>query len=136
MGVSSELPSTVSKLEVLPCSTRAGRQGPLMASSNFLTNLKRVLRDEGGKHQHNTVPSVERGGVRDVSPVGLLHRLLDGPETDVVPLGDLDKVLKTRGVSRAEDQVVLRHPPNTSAIIDTLWKVDRHEPSAPSRWAA
>lgn len=38
----------------------------------------------------------------DVSPVGLLHRLLNGPETDVVPLGDFDKVLKNRGVFRAE----------------------------------
>lgn len=46
VGVSSALPSTVSKLELLPCSTRAGRQGALMASSNFLTNLKRVLREE------------------------------------------------------------------------------------------
>lgn len=102
MGVSSAPPSTASKLELLPCSTRAGRQGPLMASSNFLTNLKRVLREEGGKHQHSTAPAEERGGVRDVSPVGLLHRLLDGPEADVVPLGDLDKVLKTRGVVRVE----------------------------------
>lgn len=48
MGVSSALPSTVSKLELLPCSTRAGRQGALMASSNFLINLKRVLGEEGG----------------------------------------------------------------------------------------
>lgn len=49
-----------------------------------------------------TVLSEERGRVPDVSPVGLLHRLLDGPKTDVVPLGDLHKVLKTRGVIRVE----------------------------------
>lgn len=40
----------------------------------------------------------------DVSPVGLLHRLLDGPETDVVPLGDFHKVLKIKGVIRVELQ--------------------------------
>lgn len=60
MGVSSALPSTTSKLELLPCSTRAGRQGPLMASSNFLTNLKRVLREEGGKHQYSTAQHQQR----------------------------------------------------------------------------
>lgn len=27
--------------------------------------------------------------------MGLIHRLFDGPETDIVPLGDLDKVLRT-----------------------------------------
>lgn len=43
MGVSSGLVSTMSMLELLSCSTRAGRQGPFRASSNFLTNLKRVL---------------------------------------------------------------------------------------------
>lgn len=70
MGVSSALPSTVSKLELLPCSTRAGRHGPLRASSNFLTNLKRVLGEERGgrRHQHgegaSTIPCTVRGACR------------------------------------------------------------------------
>lgn len=46
MGVSSGLESTLSKLALLPCSTRAGTLGPVRASSNFLTNLKRVLRKQ------------------------------------------------------------------------------------------
>lgn len=51
MGVSSGFVSTMSMVELLSCSTRAGRQGPLRASSNFLTNLKRVLGEEiRGEH--------------------------------------------------------------------------------------
>lgn len=79
-----------------------------MASSNFLTNLKRVLREEN-KHQHSvrwqegmggsTKSYKIKGARRDISPVGFLHGLLDGPETDIVPLGDLDKVLKTQMLS-------------------------------------
>lgn len=26
----------------------------------------------------------------------LFHRLFDGPETDIIPFGDLDKVLRTK----------------------------------------
>lgn len=47
MGASAEFGSKVSKvklLEWLSGSTSAGRQGPLRASSNFLRNLKRVLK--------------------------------------------------------------------------------------------
>lgn len=46
MGVSSGLASTLSKLALLPCSTRAGRLGPVSASWNFLTYLKRALREK------------------------------------------------------------------------------------------
>ncbi|TNN85361.1 hypothetical protein EYF80_004383 [Liparis tanakae] len=46
MGVSSGLASTLSKLALLPCSTREGTLAPLIASWNFFTNLKRVLREQ------------------------------------------------------------------------------------------
>lgn len=83
-------------------------QGGKAGAADGLLKLLDKLEEgpEGGGRrasaQHSTAPAEERGGVPDVSPVGLLHRLLDGPETDVVPLGDLDKVLKTRGVIRVE----------------------------------
>lgn len=61
MGASAEFGSKVSKvklLEWLSGSTSAGRQGPLRASSNFLRNLKRVLRrQEKRKWSRNNVGS-------------------------------------------------------------------------------
>lgn len=52
MAVSAEFGSKVSKLKLPEWpsgSTSAGRQGPLRASSNFLRNLKRVLRSRERK---------------------------------------------------------------------------------------
>lgn len=61
MGFSAEFGSKESKsklLEWLSGSTSAGRQGPLRDSSNFLRNLKRVLRIKGRlKRRQNYVGS-------------------------------------------------------------------------------
>ena len=112
MGVSSGLASTLSKLALLPCSTSEGTLGPFRASSNFLTNLKRVLREKNrGKtllvHDQDTKPwrisnymVQHKSDQGDILPVGFLNWLFDGPETDVVPLGDLDKVLRTQFISQ------------------------------------
>lgn len=99
-GSSAAFGSKLELLELLSGSTRAGRQGPDRASSNFFRNLKRVLnRGDRARPGSGSQPgsSVLADGL---SPMGLLHRLLDGPETDVVPPGDLDEVLRTTGVVR------------------------------------